>query len=836
MAAQTNARSLMDQLQFDQARAKLGFIDRSPDYPLDSSGRFLVRAVIGSGGTGVVYRGWDTVLERQIALKVLRDAARSSRQFERSLIEGAKALATINNPHILVIYDIGRGRGGELFVATQFVDGSTLREWQRGRDLARVLSVYIQAGVGLASAHERGVVHGDFKPDNVLVERGPPARAYVCDFGITQRLDDSRAAGEIGTRAYMAPERLDGRPATAASDQFAFCVALWEACRGTRPWPGVATATCPPRPPTIPRWLYRLLRTGLCDAPEQRHASLRLLVAQLERHHARQRSPSMLTGSLALALVGTLVAHDCGAELPSCDQLAETDGDWSDTAIATLHEKLEAELDRDSADRIVGRLAANVAFRRGQEFEVCLESSTPGGRELELRREVCLEHWRRRTRQQLDALMQLEPGQTPRAGALLSPLDDFAELCTRVEGLPEIEEEVQELLDAAENAELLLDLDRAEQLAREVVELARATGRSCAPQGEHSSELSHAYFRLAHVNVRRELPDRARMLYEAGLEHACSDDPTLLDARLQLARVLALQQGNVDAASVLLAEVRRTLDEADEPLRTVRRSELYEAEAYVALGQDQPERAIAAYRRALDALGDEAKDPLRAARLHENLGAVYHRLEDYQAAREAYDQARACIVNNLGPAYPRVETHMRSIQFNEALLAFNRGEFGRADELLSPLLDAPEPYLRVRAMSVRLSMSFDGVTTSPDELELALALAGTLAEHPELEPRVRAEALGIAGQLLVGAEDPHGLELIEQGVELWRRHFPRDPNHVRASLGLALALWNLGQTEAALSQARYTRGLDVPPELESVLRDLEGQDEPGPPPSDRGPG
>ncbi|MCA9663229.1 MAG: protein kinase, partial [Myxococcales bacterium] len=210
---------------------------------------------IGAGGMGVVYLAQDPELDRLVALKLLHRTDGDEDARERLLRE-AKATARLSHPNVVSVYDVGPYEGGS-FVALEYVHGGTLRQWLRqpGRSWTEIVQALVHAGHGLAAAHGAGLVHRDFKPDNVLV--GADGRVRVVDFGLARPLSvggDPRAlidvegqtiqAGNLaGTPGYMAPEQLrEGREVDARSDVFAFCITLWEALTGERPFGGATIA------------------------------------------------------------------------------------------------------------------------------------------------------------------------------------------------------------------------------------------------------------------------------------------------------------------------------------------------------------------------------------------------------------------------------------------------------------------------------------------------------------------------------------------------------------------------------------------------------------------
>ncbi|HTR52015.1 MAG TPA: serine/threonine-protein kinase, partial [Kofleriaceae bacterium] len=208
-------------------------------------GRYRIVEMIGSGGMGVVHRAHDTTLGRDVAVKVLH-GAESPERVQRLLRE-AQAMAQLRHEHLVVIHDIVEA-DHTVFIAMELIDGTSLREWLREpRAWREALAAVIAAGRGLAAAHAAGVVHRDFKPENVLVDRAGGIK--VADFGLAcaepggppTRISDlelTRTGALVGTPAYMAPEQHAGEQADTRSDQFALAVTAWEALWAQRPFTG----------------------------------------------------------------------------------------------------------------------------------------------------------------------------------------------------------------------------------------------------------------------------------------------------------------------------------------------------------------------------------------------------------------------------------------------------------------------------------------------------------------------------------------------------------------------------------------------------------------------
>ncbi|HUS66350.1 MAG TPA: protein kinase, partial [Kofleriaceae bacterium] len=226
-------------------------------------GRYQVRELIGVGGIGAVYAAHDPALERLVALKVLRSDGMDSASgpggdLRARLLREARAMAQLNHPNVVMVHDAGTFED-RVFLAMELVDGTTLRRWLegRGRSTEEVLAAFRAAGEGLAAAHRIGLVHRDFKPENVLV--GEDGRVRVTDFGLARPANGegtgthqaigaarptwshatlTRTGVMAGTPAYMAPEQYVGEAPDQRTDQFSFCVALYEALYGQRPFAG----------------------------------------------------------------------------------------------------------------------------------------------------------------------------------------------------------------------------------------------------------------------------------------------------------------------------------------------------------------------------------------------------------------------------------------------------------------------------------------------------------------------------------------------------------------------------------------------------------------------
>ncbi|MCA9681270.1 MAG: protein kinase, partial [Myxococcales bacterium] len=352
-------------------------------FPIGSKiARYTVLEAIGSGGVGIVFACYDPDLDRKVAVKLLRPSKLVGRPESADIRRGrllreAQALARLSHPNVVPIYEVGTV-AKQIYLVMEFVEGTTLSGWLADdrRGWAEVVAMFIQAGRGLAAAHAAGIVHRDFKPENVLL--GNDGRVRIVDFGLVKvantldslsqsggmisragsstdsgRLNESMTSHDsfVGTPAYAAPEHWDRRYVDAHSDQYAFCVSLWEALCGIRPdrrERGKHGLVPLPDGARMAKRLHRALSRGLALESDQRYPDMPTLLADLEPPQRKWLVPAAAAAStavLATAVGFALVpATQAITEDPCALATAPIDALWTEDRAKAVTEQLEGSL------------------------------------------------------------------------------------------------------------------------------------------------------------------------------------------------------------------------------------------------------------------------------------------------------------------------------------------------------------------------------------------------------------------------------------------------------------------------------------------------------------
>ncbi|MCX4240556.1 serine/threonine-protein kinase [Paraliomyxa miuraensis] len=658
-------------------------------------GRYVVLQKLGAGGMGVVHAAYDPELDRKVALKLVvpEKAGRTSRV---RLMREAQALGRLSHPHVVAVYDVG-AFDDQLWIAMELVQGTTLAKWLKTtRPWHEVLAVMRKAGEGLAAAHAAGLLHRDFKPDNVMI--GDDGRVRVMDFGLAREhtAEDSsgsqsglaghgalaatvtRAGAVVGTPGYMSPEQFANQPLTAAVDQFAFCVTAWEALYGQRPFRGrsveeLATNVLhgnlrpPPRGSAVPGWLRRACERGLAIDPAQRWPSMTALLDVLARGHARVRTRR------AVAAVGVLVLLGVGLEgqrrwdlarrTTACDATAaELDPVWN----PEREQAMRAALTSATADRVTPWIERRVSEWREARVETCLDAEVrqqwaAGTVDRSL---WCLDARRTGLQSLVEELSSADARLVHKAVVAAATLPsttacrDPAALASMTSP-PDGDRESVRLIRAdvirAANLERAGEYERGLALARDALTRAQALGwaplvaeartrvgwllQRSGTFAEAEAELERAYFESA----RGVAP-------EAGFE-----------AAVGLARTVGFDQDRY-------AEGRRWARLADVAREDVfdgeglRKALLASVLANVELDAGDLDQAMAGQREALElyerAVGNEHPS---VATVLSNLANVHHAKGEFEQANQLYARAVAISKQTLGNDHPDVANGLNNL-------------------------------------------------------------------------------------------------------------------------------------------------------------------------------
>ncbi|HEY1554448.1 MAG TPA: serine/threonine-protein kinase [Kofleriaceae bacterium] len=722
----------------------------------DSIGRFVVLGLLGSGGMGNVYSAYDPHLDRKVAIKLLHAeiAQTNAANACTRLLREAQAMAKINHPNVIKVHETGTF-GDQVYVAMEFADGGTLRAWLKlkQRPVSDVLELFVQAGRGLAAAHAAGLVHRDFKPDNVLLAKDGSVR--VTDFGLVSVMNDgtqrpptveplqpidadvplsqsnstplsqdlTRTGSIMGTPSYMSPEQFTGGEATATADQFAFCVALYEALYRQRPFAGdtygeLATnvvfgeVRAAPKRAKVPSWLRRVVLRGLARKPEDRHASMTALIAALARDPARRRRTATIAAMpIAVVAVGGALYALSPARGAECATGADrTSAVWNDGTRAALDGAFRAsrrplapawsaaaqhQLDDWMHDWQGGYADACEATRvRGEQSEHLLDL-----------RMQCLTRRLDEARATIEQIQAGGPEAVDHALQALHALPSVApcaDTSALLASVPPPDEQIERARVAAVRSQIgdaraLEKLGRykpAAAAAAVAMSAARATGYgpAIAEAGVLTGQIQYD---LGDNHASDSLRDALHVAAAAG------DDATVIDASAWLVFTLTVQKSDYAPAEEIAGLAEAVAKHANPPLdKQVRlqdaigmleskRGHSAEAQARyekaltlaAPLGEDHEatlttlnqlatvlmqrgklEDARKAYERVLASRERTfGKDHPDVASALNNVGNVYRREGKYDDAKRAYQRALEIRVAALGPDHPEVGTTLNNL-------------------------------------------------------------------------------------------------------------------------------------------------------------------------------
>ncbi len=538
--------------------------------------RYTMLKQIGSGGMGTVYAAYDGQLDRKVAVKVLREGELLTNRERGRFVREARALARLSHPNVVAVYEVGEA-DDQLFLAMEFIRGKDLAQWLEHTKphWREALEVFIQAGHGLSAVHKAGLVHRDLKPHNIM--RSSDGLVKLLDFGLARALEGierpldgsefsstymggpvtdelTHPGTVIGTPAYMSPEQIDGDPVDARSDQFSFCVALYEAVYRQRPFPGESVSAIReglrrgqlrpiPKGITVPARLRTAILRGLAKEPRARWPTMDALLKDLQRVAVPRRKSRIVLGIGGTVVAGLTLAW--GGNFGRADKRcagasAQLEGIWDEARRQQVEASMLGTAAASATDawaRVATRLDGYASTWMDRYTEVCeatviRQEQPEAARRLRVR---CLETRRIALRAVVDVLAQADEGVMRNAVELASRLPDLR----RCDDLPWLEQRdrfippPEDPIAAAEVARLREQLAEvaAKNRAGRYIEALEQVGE-IVPQAEA----------LAHPPLIAEaLRSRGELLKKNGAYEAS-------EASLHQAYQLAMGHGHDDVA------------------------------------------------------------------------------------------------------------------------------------------------------------------------------------------------------------------------------------------------------------------------------------------------
>ena len=677
--------------------------------------RYVVLERLGAGGMSIVYAAYDPELRRRVALKLLlvdvgADQAR--------LLREARAIARLAHPNVVTVFDVGTFEG-RVYVTMEYIDGQTLRQWWAAapRTWRELLAVFQDAARGLSAAHAAGLIHRDFKPENVLI--GKDGRVRVLDFGLARRaggdletsvaksfesvvvpgtdvfrLQISRDGALVGTPAYMAPEQLADGTIDHRADQYSFCVALFEGLFGRRPFKGdtaieMLTAVAAGNldlgdTRAVPKSIVRVLRRGLSVHATLRFASIDDLSRALARAgSARRHILYFWLGAVVLALAAALSAYltvlqpaDVDARCQDADQrLAEVWNPERAAAVEATFNATHLPFARDTGGLVREQLRRYATDWRATHQLVCDATHVHHHQPpAELRARLdCLDEFRTDLRTAVDIFLAADNDVVEHAVQAASELP-IPDRCTSVD-------------DRENEVHLQPEAAAVVQEVREALSKIRVEG--LAGRREQARELArHAVTR---ANVSGFAPIQAAAELHLGIAEAASKDPIAAELHLNTAYDLAEESDQDDVRAAAAVRLVRIVGElhgdteamlwhrfADAALRRLNRPVELQVELHVNLSEVHARaarftEALTELHRAMQ-LDRDARS-YRIADYHLRLGGVHKQRSRFREALEEYEKASSLGSVSLGTQHPTIALMLE----NRAWAHLNLGELTTAE-------------------------------------------------------------------------------------------------------------------------------------------------------------
>jgi tetratricopeptide (TPR) repeat protein len=687
----------------------------APAQGTDILGRYTILEEVGAGGMGVVLAAYDRVLDRKVALKLLRRNVGGEGQ--RRMLQEAQALARLSHPNVVKVFDVGT-YDARVYIAMEYIEGETLEAWARraAPTWREILTVVAAAGRGLAAAHAAGLVHRDFKPSNVLVgasERGPTSIVRVVDFGIAITTDapspsnlslgDSlevsgapatwhltQTGAVMGTPAYMAPEQHLGNAVDARSDQFSFCVTAYRVLYGERPFEGRSlreirqavlggVTKAAPVSSAVPAWVRRALLRGMSVAPARRWPSMHALLEVLERRGAAR--PWLLVGAVGVtSAVGlALWARGDPTGAPACDDAVDRlQGVWDasrQTQVVAAFGRSELPYAADTLSRVGERLD-RYAGEWGKTYAaVCAGGSAPDAPHFDARmgclrgRVAQLEALTTEFTSADDALIE----RATQAVAALQPVRACAELEAGEMVWP-VADDARTEVEAIERSIAAFDATQAAGRYERAVEVANDALSRATTLG-HTPLMVDARWRrgIARAAVGEIDEGVADMTSAAYDGIASRHDEGTARAATRAAFTIGYRQARYDEASVWARTAEAALDRLGRD--TGLRSDLLEASGAIAMGRGDFAKATEIFEAGLRLrVAEYGDDHDKTAVMLNNLAGAMLSNGEADLASQHLERAIAIWKRVHGPGHPHIATTLNSL----AVMYEAKGDFEAA--------------------------------------------------------------------------------------------------------------------------------------------------------------
>ncbi len=776
-------------------------------------GRYIVLGAIGSGGMGNVYAAYDPELDRKVALKVIRTdllLSEESDQAQSRLLREAQATAKLSHPNVVSVFDIG-SVGERLFIAMELIEGVTLADWlAAGRPSWRqILRIFSAAGRGLAAAHREGLVHRDFKPGNVMVARD--GRVQVVDFGLARAADQHPESADrtpgpgagsdeldspldvpltltgkaLGTPAYMAPEQDGGAAADARSDQFSYCVALYEALYRQLPFGGETVSQLrrqvrrgevrePPADSPVPGWVRRVLLRGLAPRPAERFATMEDLLAALAKDPALRRR-HWLAAAAALALGAALLVG--WSFFPSRGDLLcqgaerKLAGIWDSERKAAIEAAFLAAGAGGHAEQIWSRVAGALDGYAGNwvamHTEACEATHRRGEQSEEMldRQMACLDS----RLLELDALTtHLARGEGRVVETAVSALDSLSHLagCADRRALTELEPPDSGEADRVNEIRAALAAAGVQQLTgqyREALAAAEAAARDAEALG-YRPLLGEARFRLALIQGQlNRLPEMKSGLVDTACLAQQSHHREFLARAFTYLILADYLERDAEGASQWGKLAGAAIESLGE--RPKLESERLLFLGMVAQMEGDYELARDHYQACLDVHPEASKE--RLGSVLNNLGIIYQNLGQLPEALDFLNRALSIVQQTYGPQHPTVGFTLDSL----GELSCEMGDFEAAVGHYRRSLEILDRVLPSHPMTASPLTGLGRALIELDQAGLAVApleRAVEIAETGSPEPSVRAQSKYQLARALAdsGGDRRRALRLAEEARQL----------------------------------------------------------------------